>query len=85
MYRSILPAVLASLSLLSACTYDSVRMAERQKCSAMLHAEAQRCYSRTQATHAEYKTAVRKVAADKDEAGAQAQKPVDPRYEQWLP
>jgi hypothetical protein len=85
MNRSHIVAAMLFVSLLSGCTYDAIRLAERQKCAAMLHSAAQRCYSRTQATHAEYKAAVRKVAADADETSTQAQKPVDPRYGQWLP
>jgi hypothetical protein len=68
--------------LLSACSYDSVRLNERQKCGAMPQTEATRCYSRTQDTRAEYNAKRKKV---KEAAGKPGNKSADPRYEQWIP
>jgi hypothetical protein len=68
--------------LVSACSYDSVRLNERQKCGAMPQTEATRCYSRTQDTKAEYDAKRKKVKEAAEKPGNQ---PADPRYEQWIP
>jgi hypothetical protein len=67
-----------------ACTYDSIRMGERQRCGAMPQSQADRCYSRTSMTKEEYDTERRKAAASKT-PGDGEKKPVDPRYEEWIP
>jgi hypothetical protein len=68
----------------AACTYDSVRMGERHNCSAMPQSQAERCYSRTSMTKAEYDAERRKLAEAKS-SGGEGKQPVDPRYEEWLP
>jgi hypothetical protein len=68
--------------LLTACTYDSIRMHERQNCGAMVQSESTRCYARTQDTKAEYDTKRSKL---KQSTNASPDKPTDPRYEQWIP
>jgi hypothetical protein len=77
-------ALISVICALSACTYEGIRMSERRKCAAMPQTQAERCYSRTRMTKAEYETARRKVkAANESDDGKK--KPVDPRYEQWIP
>ncbi len=66
----------------AACTYDGIRMNERQRCVAMPQSQSERCYGRTSMTKEEYDTERRKAAASK---GDGEKKPVDPRYEAWLP
>ncbi len=75
-------AILACVSALTACTYDSVRMHQRQRCGAMPQTEAARCYSRTQDTRAEYDTRRRKL---EQSTGGSKEKLEDPRYESWIP
>ena len=66
----------------SGCTYDSIRLHERQNCGAMVQSESQRCYARTQDTKAEYDAKRSKL---KQSPNSTEKKPVDPRYEQWIP
>jgi hypothetical protein len=47
----------------------------------MPQTEATRCYSRTQDTKAEYDAKRKQLKADAEKS----RKPVDPRYEQWIP
>jgi hypothetical protein len=68
----------------SACTYNGIRMGERQRCGAMPQSEAERCYSRTSMTKSEYDAERKKLAASNSASG-EVKKPVDPRYEEWLP
>jgi hypothetical protein len=68
----------------AACSYNGIRMSERQKCGAMPQSQSERCYSRTSVTKEEYDTERRKVATSKS-SGDGEKKPVDPRYEQWVP
>lgn len=77
-----LPTGLVLVSLLAGCTYDSIRMHERGRCGAMPQSQAQTCYSRTQDTKAEYDA---KRRALKDSAKKGDEKPVDERYENWIP
>lgn len=69
----------------SACTYDGVRMAERQKCATMPHTQAERCYSRNSLTRTEYDAGREAVRSAADSPAAQQGKALDPRYEQWIP
>jgi hypothetical protein len=76
-------AICLTLSgLLMACSYDSIRMHERSRCGAMPQSQAQACYGRTQATKAEYDA---KRRALRDSAKKGEEKPVDERYDQWIP
>jgi hypothetical protein len=90
--RKLIPAILRSMktylallcvsAVLGGCSYDSIRMHERSRCGAMPQSQAQSCYSRTQDTKAEYDT---KRRALKDSAKKGGEKPVDERYEKWIP
>jgi hypothetical protein len=57
-------------------------MHERGRCGAMPQSESARCYGRTRDTQAEYE-AKRKQLKDSGSKGED--KPVDPRYQQWIP
>jgi hypothetical protein len=70
-----------SLLLLSACTYDGLRLQERARCGAMPDSLARNCYARTQTTQAEYATQLRRLPRSADEPAANP----DPRYKEWLP
>ena len=70
------------MQLLTACTYDGIRMDERQRCGAMPQSESARCYARTQDTKAEYDAKRSKL---KQSLEGKPDKPTDPRYEQWIP
>ncbi len=75
--------LVAGVLLLTACTYDTVRMHEQRNCSGMPQSVATRCYARTADTRAEYEAKRRKL---KESLAGSAEKPAtDPRYEQWLP
>ena len=74
--------VLVLSGLLMACSYDSIRMHERSRCGAMPQSQAQACYGRTQDTKAEYDA---KRRALKNSAKQGEEKPVDERYDQWIP
>lgn len=78
-----LAVCLALSSLLVGCSYESIRLHERSRCGAMPQSEAQRCYGRTQDTKAEY-DAKRRKAADAASQGDE-KKPVDERYDKWIP
>ena len=80
--RYAIAIALLGLSLLVACSYEGMRMGERQRCGAMPQSEATRCYSRTQDTKSEYDT---KRAQLKNSTQQPSAKPTDPRYEQWIP
>jgi len=75
-------ACLVAASLLVGCSYDGIRMHERSRCAAMPQSQAQACYGRTQDTKAEYDS---KLRALKDSANKSEEKPVDERYENWIP
>jgi hypothetical protein len=79
-----IPATVAAVLALavSGCTYDTVRMHERNKCGQMPQSQADACFSRTQMTSSEYDAEREKL---KRRAAAPQQKPPDPRYEQWIP
>lgn len=77
-----LSACLVVVSFLTGCSYDSIRMQERRRCAAMPQSQAQSCYSRTQDTKAEYDS---KRRALKDSIKKSEEKPVDERYEKWIP
>lgn len=77
-----LTKIAAFLLFLSGCTYESVRMHQRQRCGAMPQSEGSRCYTRTQDTRAEYEA---KRAQLKQSLEAGREKTADPRYEQWIP
>jgi hypothetical protein len=68
----------------AACSYESIRTNQRQKCSAMPQSQSESCYSRTRMTKEEYDTERKKSAASRS-SGEQEKKPVDPRYKDWLP
>ena len=70
------------IQLLAACTYDGIRMDERQRCGAMPQSESARCYARTQDTKAEYDAKRSKL---KQSLESKPDRPTDPRYEQWIP
>ncbi len=57
-------------------------MHERSRCGAMPQSQAQTCYSKTQDTKSEYDA---KRRALKDAKKEQDGKPVDERYEKWIP
>ena len=80
----VLRAVIAltCIQLLAACTYDGMRMGERQRCSAMPQSESARCYARTQDTKAEYDAKRSKL---KQSLEGKPDRPTDLRYEQWIP
>lgn len=69
-------------SLLAACTYDTIRMAERQQCAAMPDSQRGDCYQRTEMTKAQYDARRREL---KRAQNADPAKPADPRYQDWLP
>jgi hypothetical protein len=78
--------VVASLTYavtLAGCTYDTIRMSERQKCGAMPQTQSASCYQRTGQTKAEY-TAQRK-ALKRASVAAEESKPADPRFNEWIP
>jgi hypothetical protein len=77
-----LAALLITAGLVSGCSYDSIRMHERSRCGAMPQSQAKTCYSRTQDTKAEYDA---KRRALKDSTKDKEGKPVDERYEKWIP
>ena len=68
--------------LLVGCSYDSIRMHERSRCGAMPQSQAQACYGRTQDTKAEYDAKRRAIKAS---ARTGDEKPVDERYDKWIP
>ncbi len=68
----------------AACSYDGIRMNERNRCSAMPQSESERCYSKTRMTKAEYDTERRKSAAART-SGSEEEQPADPRYKEWIP
>lgn len=74
------PLILAA----AGCSYNGIRMHERQRCGAMPQSSAESCYSRTRMTKEDYDTERRKAAASKSSDG-QEKKSVDPRYAEWLP
>jgi outer membrane biogenesis lipoprotein LolB len=76
-------ALVAAALLLTACTYDTVRMHAQQDCFGMPQSEATRCQARTAETRAEYETRRRQLKESLD--GKAAKPAADPRYEQWLP
>jgi hypothetical protein len=73
---------LALLGFVAGCSYESIRLHERGRCGAMPQSESTRCYSRTQDTQAEYEAKRRKL---RESGGKEGERPVDPRYEQWIP
>lgn len=76
------PWAIASLVLLTGCSYDSIRMHQRSRCGAMLESQAQACYSKTQDTKAEYEARRRAL---RESVRKVENKPVDERYEKWVP
>ena len=73
---------LICIQLFAACTYDSIRTHEHQRCGAMPQSESARCYARTQDTKAEYDAKRSKL---KESMEGKPGNPTDPRYEQWIP
>jgi hypothetical protein len=69
---------------IAACSYNGIRMNERQRCSAMPQSQSESCYSKTRMTKSEYDTERRKVAESRS-PGGEEEKPVDPRYKEWIP
>jgi hypothetical protein len=57
-------------------------MHERGRCGAMPQSQSQVCYSRTQDTKAEYDV---KRQALKESTKKGEDKPVDVRYDKWIP
>lgn len=78
------PSIVFLLLATAGCSYGSVRMYERAKCSAMPQSQSESCYDKTRMTKEEYDTERRKLAASKS-SGGEDEKPVDPRYREWLP
>ena len=80
----VLRAVIAltCIQLLAACTYDGIRMDERQRCGAMRQSESAGCYARTHDSKAEYDAKRSKL---KQSLESKPDKPTDARYEQWIP
>lgn len=77
-----LAVILVAAGFVTGCSYDSIRMHERSRCGAMPQSQASACYSRTQDTKAEYDAKRRALKeSSKDKGG----KPVDERYEKWIP
>lgn len=68
---------------LAGCTYDTVRMSERQKCGAMPQSQSATCYRRTEQTKSEYNAQRRELK--RASAAAEEPKPDDPRYKEWIP
>lgn len=77
--------LIAGLGLPSACTYEGLRMRERQDCGAMPQSQAERCFARTRMTKVEYDTEREKLRQSEDEDRPQKEEGVDPRYENWIP
>lgn len=75
----------AALLFMAGCTYDGVRMAQRQDCSAMPQSQAQRCFSRTGMTKQEYDAERKKLERSKELEASPSEEPLDPRYEKWIP
>lgn len=76
------PVCLVLSGVLMACSYDGIRMRERSRCGAMPQTQAETCYSRTQDSKAEYDA---KRRALKDSTKREDAKPVDERYDKWIP
>jgi hypothetical protein len=73
---------LLGLLLVAGCSYESIRLHERQRCGAMPESQASQCYGRTRDTRPEYEAKRRQL--EQSLKGAEA-KPADPRYEDWIP
>ncbi len=73
---------LSLVCLFAGCTYDSVRMNERQRCGRMLQTQAERCYARTKDTKAEFEAKRRELKQSLDQP---QDKPTDSRYKEWIP
>jgi hypothetical protein len=69
------------LQSVAGCSFEGIRMHERQRCGAMPESLATQCYRRTQDTKAEYEAKRRQL----EHAVKDAEKRPDPRYEQWIP
>lgn len=80
--RAFAPLLLAAAALLAACTYDSIRMHERHRCDAMPETLAKSCYSRTSDSRADFEA---KRRALKDSVKQEDPKPMDERYDRWIP
>ncbi len=76
---------ITGLGLLSACTYEGLRMQERRECGAMPQSQAERCFARTRMTKVEYDTEREKLRRSEDEGRLQKEEEIDPRYEKWIP
>lgn len=73
---------LACLQVLAGCTYDGLRSDLRRRCAVMPQSQAEQCYRRTQDTAAEYKAKREQLKRSVEDPTS---KPVDPRYEEWIP
>jgi hypothetical protein len=69
---------------ITACSYDGIRMNERQRCSAVPQSQSERCYNKTRMTKSEY-DAERRKATEPTTPDGEKSKPVDSRYEDWVP
>jgi hypothetical protein len=78
------PLIAFLLLVTAGCSYGSVRMYERAKCDAMPTSQSESCFDKTRMTKEEYDMERRKLAASKS-SGGEGEKPVDPRYQEWLP
>ena len=81
----LLRLTLVGLLLIAGCTYNGVRMGQRQDCSAMPQSQAQRCFSRTAMTKQEYDTERKKLERSKELEATTSEAALDPRYEKWVP
>jgi hypothetical protein len=70
------------LSLSACTTYDTVRMAEREKCAAMPASQSASCYERTAMTKSQYDARRRELKRELEE---QKDQPADSRYSDWVP
>jgi hypothetical protein len=80
--KAIAPFLLASACLLTACTYDSVRMNERHRCAEMPETLAKDCFSRTEDSRKEFEAKRRALEESVKKGETQ---PPDARYERWIP
>ncbi|MCC6633187.1 MAG: hypothetical protein IT482_14075 [Gammaproteobacteria bacterium] len=73
---------LLGMLLVAGCSFESIRLHERQRCAAMPQSQASQCYSRTRDTRSEYEAKRRQLEQSLKNP---PEKVVDPRFEEWMP